>query len=311
MTTRKADCDPDKLRPKVLKEIQAITPSNSVTYYTDGSVDPNTGRCGAAIVVDNGETNHWRVSDGCSTLQTELAAVLQALEHAQATDRQTIVIHTDSKGALDVLQRGVGADNVFLQTSIEIMITRLHQRDRKTIIHWIPSHINTPGNTLADDAAKAATRRGEITIPVTPSMTQIRSASNKRTRIMAQEEHSNLIATSASAKWYYLTTRYEPISFPTGAHRRVESIIHRLRLGYPCGWQVLGDNVRRDRQCRLCGEQPPQPLQHYLIECASTAPIRIDLRPPLTPERVVRHITNSPNPTRIRFLLNHPPPGTI
>ena len=311
LAQRKADCDLHRLKPLVLSAIRSLTPTTATSYFTDGSVDPTTGKCGAAFVTEDGESALWRISDGCSTLQAELAAISKALEHALLARRGPVVIHTDSRGALSVIQSGEISGNICLLTTIQSSLCSLDRQGRPTIIHWIPSHIGIPGNTLADDAAKAASGRSTITLEVPPTAHQIKCATVRRARVMSMADHSSFIASSTSARWYYLVTRYDPPSFPAGAPRKLESILCRLRLGYRCGWQVLGVGRARGRNCQFCGEEPPHPLRHYLLECGTTVPLRSGLRPPLTEEGVARAIIRDFSPQVISFLIAHPPPGTF
>ncbi|KAG7168407.1 hypothetical protein Hamer_G002441 [Homarus americanus] len=80
--TRKADCNPHELRQIAERNIKALTPHNSTVHYTDGSVETTSTKAGSAFTIEGGNTSLWRTSDGCSTLQVELAAILGAQRHA-------------------------------------------------------------------------------------------------------------------------------------------------------------------------------------------------------------------------------------
>ncbi|KAG7172010.1 putative RNA-directed DNA polymerase from mobile element jockey-like 51 [Homarus americanus] len=80
--TRKADCNPHEIRQVAERNMKALTPHNSTEYYTDGSVEPTSTKAGAAFTIEGGNTSLWRTSDGCSTLQVELAAILGDLRQA-------------------------------------------------------------------------------------------------------------------------------------------------------------------------------------------------------------------------------------
>ena len=71
----KALCTIQELRQHTLMAIAQVTQPDSTTYFTDGSVDPESGRKGAALVTGGVELL-WRTSEHCSTLQTELVAIL-------------------------------------------------------------------------------------------------------------------------------------------------------------------------------------------------------------------------------------------
>ena len=71
-------CTTQKLRQHALMAMAQVTEPDSAIYFTDGSVDPESGRMIAALVTI-GVKRSWRTSDHCSTLQNELVAILQAL----------------------------------------------------------------------------------------------------------------------------------------------------------------------------------------------------------------------------------------
>ncbi|MPC21549.1 hypothetical protein E2C01_014537 [Portunus trituberculatus] len=173
----------DTVRRRIHGEIQVarLEREESVTYYTDGSADPDTGRCGAAFVL-NGEEYPVRVSDRCNSLQIELAAIQQATLHAAGQAGAIIAIHTDSKSAIDCLQQPNINDNIQLTTSILGNIHALQKPGKTVHINWIPSHIGIHGNDLADNAAKSAATFGTITVPIKPSLSGLKKTAQRRER---------------------------------------------------------------------------------------------------------------------------------
>ena len=137
-------------------------------YFTDGSVDPENGTMSAAAVT-GGTQLSWRTSDHCSSLQTELVAILHALEHAQRRPEVMVVVHIDSRAALQVLQQPHPSDNVRLITSILGSLQSLVTQGRRAKLHWIPSHVGIRGNEAADETAKRAAAGPTITKHVPPS----------------------------------------------------------------------------------------------------------------------------------------------
>ena len=61
--------------------LQAASVLGADIYYTDGSVNPHTKTSAAAFTHEE-TTAHYRLSNGSSTLQTELLAIQKALQHA-------------------------------------------------------------------------------------------------------------------------------------------------------------------------------------------------------------------------------------
>lgn len=56
-------------------------------------------------VVTGGVVLPWRTQDHCATIQTELVTIQRALKHARHRQGEVVVINTDSKSALQVLQQ--------------------------------------------------------------------------------------------------------------------------------------------------------------------------------------------------------------
>ncbi|XP_076049774.1 uncharacterized protein LOC143030508 [Oratosquilla oratoria] len=129
--------------------------SGGAIYYTDGSVDPESARTGAAAITAGTELLE-RTPDYCSTLQTELVAIHLALEHAQNRQEATVVLHTDSRTAWQVLQQPHPSDNVGLVTAILGSLQSLAALGRRVRLHWMPSHVGVRGNESADVAARRA-----------------------------------------------------------------------------------------------------------------------------------------------------------
>lgn len=94
-------CQP--ARPSASPEgTEQVTESGSAVFYiyTDGSGDPVSGRTGSAT----GETRFLRrTTDLYSISQTELVALLLALEHAQDRPEITVAVHTDSRTGMKTL----------------------------------------------------------------------------------------------------------------------------------------------------------------------------------------------------------------
>ncbi|KAK3895234.1 hypothetical protein Pcinc_001093 [Petrolisthes cinctipes] len=86
------------MRQHALMAIAQVTESDSAVYYTDGSVDPDSGRKGAEAITRGTELCE-RTSNHCSTLPTELVAIQLALEHAHHQQEPTVMLHRLQSGA--------------------------------------------------------------------------------------------------------------------------------------------------------------------------------------------------------------------
>ena len=284
--------------------IQAITPPDSTTYYTDGSLDPLTCTAGSAFVTE-GRMHGRRTSDTSSTLQTEAVAIVGALEHSLVHHKMHVVIHTDSKATIDSLRHEVPRDNIRLLTTIQVLLHRLQSEGRRVILNWVPSHIGVIGNELADKAAEIARKRPRVDLVIHPSKEQLSGQTTAVANKRALAIHKTASMTSPSAQWYRRATAYEPLGLTRDMKRSDEITLHRLRLGYPCYWEIVPDVAEDECCCKLCNA-PNTSLQHYLAECEETAFLRSG--PHTTPEGLVRRLCDSLSVSKLQWLDLHKPP---
>ena len=247
---------------------EALRSANTTNYFTDGSVDPtaNTAGCG---FFTNGSTASFRLSNGSSTLQAELAAIVMALREAVATAQAgiSIQIFTDSMASISVLNNRENSDNTHLITSALHLIQQLQSGGTRVKFIWLPSHIDVEGNEKADAAAKEGLLLPRITISVPPSLSNIKQLIKRSAQNTIRTEHLvENIRDSPSAAWYTHATGHLPLVVPSTMPRRLSCILHRLRLGYPC-WEELRDE---ERACDHCEEETWAPLLQYLLECEAT-----------------------------------------
>lgn len=67
---------------------------------------------------------------------------------------------------------------------------------------------------------------------------------------------------STSAVWYKTVTDYRQLNVPSNMPRDYAVILHRLRLGYKCNWEIA---ERILRECSYCQLNTEEPLLHYLL----------------------------------------------
>ncbi|XP_050724058.1 uncharacterized protein LOC127002289 [Eriocheir sinensis] len=280
MPASKALCITQELRQRALMSMEQVTEPGSAVYYTDGSVDPVSGRTGAAAIT--GETRLLcRTADHCSTLQTELAALLLALEHAQARPELTVVIHTDSRAGLEALQSPRVTDNVGLVTSVLGSLQSLAVQGKCVRLHWIPSHVGVRGNEAADEAAKRAAAGPTITRRVPLSLQQTKAEARHAASWEAHQSHRELEGWKKQAAWYSIATGYHPLD-DAQQHPRADGVLlQRVRLGYSTREQ-LQDGFQ-GQECAHCGRHSRRPLVHYLLSCPATARLRSAPEPDTQP----------------------------
>ena len=240
-------------------------------YYTDGSVNHDTATAACSVVTTD-LTASYRLSDGASTLQTELAAIHKALQFAlEAGNSDHVAIFTDSLAAVKVLQRAHSEDNQHLFTSILLAAERLRLLDRTVELVWLPSHIGVEGNEMADQAANDGLMLPNVTINVAPTASNIKGSIRRMARsITAGQHRAEVLRHSRSAQWYSRATEMQPPPITPDTSRAVAVIIHRLRLGYPCWEEIQGDI----RTCECCTNITDDALVHYLLQCPATDRLR-------------------------------------
>ena len=295
-------CTPS-LKAETQRVIATITPPGSLTYYTDGSVDPLTHTAGAGFAARDA-TISMRVTDNASSLQAEVVAIMGALRHASRR-KGHVVIHTDSKGAVDCLQQRSPTDNIYLLTTIGTITQRMLAQGRRIIINWVPSHIGIRGNELADRLAEIG--RG---MPPNPMIIhQSRSLLRRKCTVAANsfllQLHREETRHSPSASWYSDATGYEPLALSEINNRGTEVILHRMRLGYHCAWQIIQTIEHEERCCMHCGE-PNATLIHYLENCVHTQFLR--QTPQNTAVVLVKRLCEMLTPRLQERLLAIPPP---
>lgn len=303
----KSQYHPRALQAECLSRLIPQAAKHDMTIYTDGSVDHDSGAAGAAMVC-GGVTMQWRVSDGASSLQTELVAIRGALDYVSELRPRSVLIATDSKASLQALMHDHPSDNISLITSILHRAQVLQERGTTISLLWIPGHASIRGNERADDAARAATSRPNTEVHVPPSLAQVKSLTRRNWREKALQEHREEVATgSQSANWYRTATNLQPLAVPASTPSRVRAALHRLRLGYLCYMERIG----LLHTCDYCEEESGTPLLHYLLECPATAGIRTRVQDQQDQEAysaAASLVANTPLPRLIQLVQETPPP---
>ena len=99
---------------------------------------------------------------------------------------------------------------------------RLNTLNGKTFIHWVPSHINIPGNEMADKAAKDAAKMNSEEGPV-PVSFEVARAVAKRTFVDPEPQHPVVAET-----YKEVSTKKDN----TVSNRRDACLLAQLRSGH-------------------------------------------------------------------------------
>jgi ribonuclease HI len=248
-----------------IAEAESTSPAPLV-YFTDGSVNDD-GTSGFAFVAPH-TTKSFRASDGCSTVQTELAAIREAVRDAATQPASNIVIHTDSQGAIENI-RNPSRDNIELNKDIQ---SDMKQSNKRFIINWVPSHIGIPGNEEADAAAKLGTTKSQPDISIAPSRRQTKTSFHQ---IAQLRFHDQIEASQSSSVHWRLAL--PNTSYATAAlnrlPRRTQVTINRMRIKAKTARQI----VDRLSTCAYCDQDIQCQHVHDLTECPRTTALRQQL----------------------------------
>lgn len=141
-------------------------PKGFLDLYTDGSVDPNPGTGGCAVV--DGLTVVWSGYEPAPTTNNRMEgmAILAALRYAAG---RPCVIHTDSQYWESICngwsakweQMGWVRRKGQTITSLDIVqpVHALLQNNNRAQVRWIRGHAGHNGNVMADHAANLARLR--------------------------------------------------------------------------------------------------------------------------------------------------------
>jgi ribonuclease HI len=136
-----------------------------ITYYTDGSCEPNPGAGGYAVIRDM--KPHLLGSEASSTnIRMEGKALIAALTDAAG---QPCEIHTDSEFWINVITKwapgwqrnGWKKKNGDIRNLDIVQAVYLLYQDSQAKLVWVRGHNKNPGNELADVWANKA-RAGAV-----------------------------------------------------------------------------------------------------------------------------------------------------
>jgi ribonuclease HI len=130
-----------------------------VTVYTDGSATGGTLDGGSAAVVTRGDPEEPVVvvslsrkgAHFTSSFETEIQALTLAADWLKSSgETGPVCICTDSRSAVNAI-----GNPLFRSKGVDALRQALRRPGVLTVLQWVPSHVNVPGNELADRAAKA------------------------------------------------------------------------------------------------------------------------------------------------------------
>ena len=285
-----------------------MTYKTKFIIYTDGSTDGNQENGGAGVFITNADgENVLRLSAPagkyCSSYSGECVALLHALnwiceEEQNWTQPEEILICTDSKSLTSALEIPNWRDPDHWIKEVKTSVSRCQSR---VTLLWIPSHVDIPGNEVADELAKAGTSMSQEGIPVSESIVKARIKKRK------------WIPTHERAMETYGKRRSPIFEIEKQWPRRTRTLFSRLRSGHAIELKAHRHKIEMEDD-DLCehGCEKPETIEHVLSECVATSAARqaqwaekVTINMMTTQPEVCRRILQCRYPT---LKLNEEPP---
>lgn len=244
---------------------------SSVHLYTDGSKCEDAVGC--SVVTDGEVLRSRRLVGEASVYSSELLALADACELIYSRDEFCFSVFSDSKSALDSLQR---VDNNHpLVSKILLRILLIIAAGKTIKFCWVPGHVNVSGNERADKAAKSASTSEALplydTIPARDYYPYIKKAIKHSWQQLWDEILGN--------KLKQIKPSINEWNYEVCPNRHSELVLCRLRIGHTR--LTHGHLMERGPPpyCGRCFE--PLTIVHVLVECPRYSHIRRRLFPTL------------------------------
>jgi kelch-like protein 2/3 len=232
--------------------------------YTDGSKSNEAVACAAIC----GQTvQSCRLPDGASVFSAEMRAIQIALQMIRNSSDRQFVILSDSLSCLQSI-RNVN----WMHPMVREVLTAIHQlkvAGKSVVMFWLPSHIGIPGNTRADDAAKAALAlpQSKVLIPYSDFKPMIASHIIRQWQVIWDQETNNKLHAISPA-----VNSTRPL---LNKSRHDEVVLHRARIGHTHITHAYLLNREAPPVCALC--QCPLTVEHILVTCVAFTLVRSKL----------------------------------
>ncbi|KAL4143546.1 hypothetical protein QTP88_005865 [Uroleucon formosanum] len=233
--------------------------------YIDAS--KNTEGTAIAIIQPNSQTA-FQIPSYNSIYTAEYLALLKATELAASSDIQSSTIYTNSLSALTNLanpQKNNPIGNLILN------IIFLSKKDIRFL--WVPGHNNIPGNEIADEIAKKATKEPTDFWNITTHLDTKLLINTNLDQTCLQEWRS-----LRNNKLREMKSSTLPWLPDTSLPRRHQIVLNRLRIGHTLYTHEHLMSKKEQPICTSCNTVTT--VKHLLTECLLTKDARDKLMLP-------------------------------
>jgi len=259
---KKEEYTEEELRRKTEEKIEGLWAET--VMYTDGSTSGEQENGGAGLYVpkQNGDEEVrlcWAAGRYCSSYGAECVAFLRAIEWAEANEKRSIVVCTDSLSLHQALEKDDWRDADDWLGEIKEAVYRW---DGEATVLWIPSHCGVAGNEVVDELANEGAKLTQQGIPVTHATAKARI---RRTKWEVKHPRACAI---------YGERRRPKIDVERNWVRRVRTMFARMRTDHAKELKQYRYKIEMedDPYCE-CGESEEN-IRHVLCHCPRLARAR-------------------------------------
>lgn len=266
-----------------------FSPYNDNTIYTDGSkTDQGVGCAFVAYRNNNKVTSHkFTLNKNNSVYQSELLAILKAVQWSVENKFIPVTIFSDSKSALQGIQ-------IFKQKNNLIKRIQSLLLENPTIyLSWIKAHTGHFGNEHADELAKKATQEIEnikLSLPTTFLKSSLKKLTLQQwTLIWSNSSKGRHTFEFFPIPSYNLNSHATYLTQIFTAHGHFPTYLHRFK-------------ILHTPSC-LCGNSGTP--DHYLFECNNTKQYHLKKPSIANKNKWALSVLNSrPSQKKIKYIID-------
>ena len=250
--------------------------------FTDGSAKDNKTGC---AVVTRLQSYMYRLPNSTNIFIAELYDLSKAIDSINLTHGNKFLICCDS---LSVLQALEGGSPNYL---VHEIYTKITNSEKQIKFEWVPSHVNLPGNNMADEKAKEALELEEIE-PLPLDYIDVKTTIKKYLKNCWQQhwDETNYLDPNFL---HEIKPNLLEWKSSNQTNRSEEVKLSRLRLG-TCLFNRK-HHFKRERHPNCTSCSIPIDVQHVIIDC----PQYNNQRKPIT-----EYLRTSNLPTSLSKILN-------